>query len=391
MITLSDAQQLIAHHAVPRSSVTISLEHAAFMTLAHDLAAPVDLPSFDNSAVDGFAICTTDSDLQPRLALSPPIRAQGQHAAALAPGSARKIMTGAPVPRGANAVVMLEDTSLAGDVVLLHKSPKPGDNIRVRGEDVPACALIAQKGTTLSPQLIGLLAGLGFVGVTVFRPPSIKVISTGDELQTPGKPLQFGEVYYLMGPMLKAQAALCGVRDLSYEVVADDVHAIHDAIERAFDADIILLTGGMSKGDYDYGRAALSAHRCEEIFYQGAWRPGKPLYFGKKDRSLIFGLPGNPVAAFVCFHVFVHDAIRRMREQGAPSLKTAIAVDNFAKKPGFTFFARAVVDDARRAHFLSGQGSHQIFHLSRANALCLVPQDKAIVKSGEVVHYYELA
>lgn len=387
MIRLSDAQRLIAEHTMRLSVERRMLDDVLGCVLAEDLRAPIDLPPFDNSAVDGFAVARATLGAGFRLKHDGLVRAQGQIAPALHGNTAIKITTGAPIPEAADAVVMLEHVVLERDDVVFSSQPMLGENIRLRAEDLRKGTIFARRGAIISPQLIGLSAALGMAQLPVMRKPRVAIISTGDELVQPGQPLMHGQVYYLMGPMLKAQCAQLGINDVCYELVADDQYAIIEALERARDIDIVLFTGGMSKGDYDHVRAALRHRQCQEIFYQGAWRPGKPLYFGERDHTLIFGLPGNPVAAFVCFHIFVRRALMNAFGVNVPEERTAIATNDFTKKSGVTVFARARVRAGNQLHFLAGQGSHQIFSLSEANALCVVPEEETIIRAGDMVSY----
>jgi molybdopterin molybdotransferase len=389
MISFDEACKCIAREVTEAKSYEIPLAESFGKVLARDVIAPLDLPPFDNSAVDGFAIMSCALQHEKHLALGAVVRAQGQREVRHDPLTAMKIMTGAPMPLGADTVAMIEDVVQERDRVIFTKSHAPKENIRFRGEDIRAGDVCARAGKRIDAQTIALCAGLGLTAVPVFLSPEIKLIATGDELVRPGRDLQFGQVYFLMDAMLSAQCARIGISDIDCALVADDASAIAHALDQAFDADIVLMTGGMSKGDYDCARIALKDRGVREIFYQGAWRPGKPLYFGRRGSTLVFGLPGNPVAAFVMFRTFVEHAIGLAMKAGeGASLRTAIARNDMSKKPGLTFFARAKVSDDNGLQFLPGQGSHQLFSLSEANALAVLPEGKAIVKAGEVVHYY---
>lgn len=391
MIPFDEAQSLIEKHGLERKMVRIASADAVGMVLTHDISAPIDLPPFDNSAVDGFAVSVQSLRSHSGLQTTASLRAVAQEECFLEKDRAKKIMTGAPLPRGADAVVMKEDVALEEGIATFLRAVSVSDNVRFRGEDIARGSTVATAGTAVTPQLLGVFFGLGISELSVFRAPRVKIISTGDELVRAGEKLRFGQVYYLVGPMLKAQCEAMGVKDVSHEIVGDDQSAIEDAIDRSKDADVILLTGGMSKGDHDFVRPALSQSSVLEIFYQGAWRPGKPLYFGHKNDVRIFGLPGNPVACFVSFHIFVRPLIlRAMGKSDVSIFSCAVLLNDFVKKPGFTFFARAKVNENNQLLIWPGQGSHQIFSLSQSNALCLLPAPVGIVKAGEVVHYYPI-
>lgn len=390
MISFEEAQQLIERESLELNPISMPTQDAVGLILAQQIKAPINLPPFDNSAVDGFAVNTRSLLVKKYLPVATALRACPQEEYLLASETTAKIMTGAPVPHGADAVVMKEHVRLLGDVAYFSQPANLHDNIRFRGEDINCGDVVFEVGDCITPQVLAVLLGLGIARVIVFKPPSVAIIATGDELVQASEPLKLGQVYYLVGPMLKAQCAALGVTDIRESLVADNEKEIDQALEQALDADVVLLSGGMSKGDHDFVRPCLARACVREVFYQGAWRPGKPLYFGQRNKTRVFGLPGNPVAAFVCFHLFVRTLIARAMKGQALKPQTAILQNSFEKKAGFTFFLRAMVGENNDLTILPGQGSHQIFSLSRANALCVAPASKAIVKAGEVVQYYPI-
>lgn len=384
MIELTQAQTLIFEHALKLSHEKISIFSALGRSLAKDIFAPIDLPPFDNSAVDGFAF--EKSAVMART-LGAEIRANVQERAFLKPDEAFRIMTGAPIPEGADAVIMKEDAEVIGRQVHFKRALLKNENIRFKGEDIQSQEMVLKAGTIIKPQNIGLLLALGICDIEVFKPPKMRIIATGDELVEAPTPLKFGQVYHLMGPMLKAQAKLLGITDVEYQLVGDDQEAIKRALRSSMDADIVLLSGGISLGEHDLVKPALESLGVKEIFHRGAWRPGKPLFFGRKGSTRIFALPGNPVSAFTCFHLFVRALIHRsLGHEYLP--KNAILLNDFSKKSKEAFFAQSVVKDGLR--ILWPQGSHRIFGLNQANALCLLPEASVIVKAGESVKYYPI-
>lgn len=390
MISYSEALDLIKAHPLKLLTPKIPLAKALGRVLAKEVMTAIDLPPFDNSAVDGYAINAASFRETGSAVVNTVLRAQLQEGFSLQKNTAAKIMTGAPLPKGADAVLMKEEVALDGDILTSSSLINPHDNVRFLGEDIKKGSVAAKMGTLLTPQLIALLYGLGEKEVTVFKAPSLHIISTGDELVLPGSPLGFGQVYYLMGPMLKAQGEALGLENISFTLVPDEEKAIIKAIEET-KADIVLLTGGMSKGDYDFVRSALKKCAVDEVFYQGYWRPGKPLFFGRLKQSYFFGLPGNPVAAFVCFHIFVRKLILQgMQNEERTKLSTGVLANDFRKKPEFTFFARAYVNENNELFILPGQGSHQIYNLSTANALALIESGKGIVKAKEIIQYFPI-
>src|SRR5579871_4184669 len=250
MIGYEQALELLDANALVLSAIKVSCAHALNMVLAEDLVAPIDLPIFDNAAVDGYAVRATAVVPGLAMPLLPGIRAITQKKPILKEGMAAKIMTGAPMPLYADAVVMKERAQDGLSHVTFSTQISARENVRFLGEDLKRGHVAAEKGTRISPQLIGLFYGLGLDQVTVYKPPKIAIISTGDELVMVPTSLSFGQVYYLTGPMLKAQCHLLGIDDVELALVADQEHAIIDALKQSMTADIVLLTGGMSKGDY---------------------------------------------------------------------------------------------------------------------------------------------
>ncbi|HXW53185.1 MAG TPA: molybdopterin molybdotransferase MoeA [Myxococcota bacterium] len=391
MISYEAALELIRSEHLGLSARAISCTSALNRVLATDIVAPIDLPPFDNSAVDGFAVKAATAQVGKCLPVMGSLRAATQTRTVLPEGFSAKIMTGAPIPMGADAVVMKEHVAEAADGITVNIAVAPNDNIRFHGEDIKKGHLVCPAGSLVSPHLMGALCGLGIDRVLVYEPPKIRIVSTGDELVCAPTSLSFGQVYYLVGPMLAAQCQQLGIKDVEFCLVKDDQRAVGAAIEMASDADIVLVTGGMSKGDYDFAYLALKQSEVGEIFYQGAWRPGKPLFFGERQGSYFFGLPGNPVAAFICFHVFVRPLIfQAMNAMSQCATLQAKLGEDFTKKPGITVFAGAILNEENQLVVQKNQGSHQIFNLSLAKALAVLPDGKGLVKASELIHYFPL-
>ncbi len=387
MITFDEAMMLI-HKEQPQASVIRqNTQNALGFVLAQDLFAPIHIPPFDNSAVDGFAVDSTSAG--PSFSLQACTRAVGQEKLYLQPNHTIKIMTGAPIPEGADAVIMKEQAGEENGRLRFSERPERGQNLRYAGEDIKTGELFLRAGSLVTPQALGLLLGLGIAEIPVFRKPRVKIICTGDELVTAPEKLNFGEQYFLLGPMLKAQCQALYIHDVTYELIADDQHLTTKTVKNALDADLVLITGGISMGEYDFVHRALTENGVNEIFYKGFWRPGKPLFFGKKNQTYVFALPGNPVSAFVCFHIFVRTLLAQMGAALPPEKKSGVLVNEFSKKPDFTFFARAQVND-QQVRILPGQGSHQIFNLAQANALCQIDAKKTMVNPGDEVFFYDI-
>jgi molybdopterin molybdotransferase len=389
MIDFHDAMQLIRNEQIILEPANLPLVNALKKRLAKNIFASIDLPPFDNSAVDGYAIDSRKCAYKMPTTL--PILAKGQALLALGDKMAAPIMTGAPLPLYADAVIMKEEVTKDQGHIHLRRLVSNNENVRRRGEDIRKGQLVFQEGAKITPQLIGVLAALGFSEIPVFRSPKIAIIATGDELVKAGQALELGEVYYMIGAMLQAQCRLLGIDDVLDQIVIDDIRAIEQAINDAADADVILVSGGMSLGDKDLVPKVLKGIGVKEIFYQGAWRPGKPLFFGCKNKTYFFGLPGNPVAAFVCFQIFVRALLfLSMKVQDIMPVKTAVLLKPFLKAPGMTFFPRGQVNKDNELTLVLQQGSHQIYSLSLSNALAVIDREKGLVKAGELINYFPL-
>lgn len=396
MISYPDALLAIHNYPLHLAIEEKNVENAIGLSIAQDIFAPISLPPFTNSAVDGFAVHHAHLAQTRAMPIISSLRAQSQSPLILPSYMTAKIMTGAPIPEGADAVVMKEDVDVVGlgdTQAQFNKLVAQYENLRFVGEDVCQGDRVAATGDIITSSRIGLLHGLGITTVKIFSPPVITIISTGDELVRAGNPLAFGQVYYLLGPMLQALCRELSINDVHMSVVSDDTHAIVAALDSACarKSDVILLTGGMSQGEYDFVRPALEIFGVEQIFFRGAFRPGRPLYFGTRGTTRIFGLPGNPVAAYVCFHIFVRSLIlASMQAHHRHKLHYAPAVNEFRKNPGTHFFARAHVDERGELRFLPNQGSHHLGSLAMANALAVIDAATHIVKAKDLVQYYPL-
>lgn len=391
MIDYKTALSLIKNNHLTLPEIELLSVEALGFYLATDIYAPIDLPNFKNSAVDGFAVRAKEISVNKNLKLTQTIRAEVQKPYVLPEGSCAAIMTGAPIPDGADSVIMKEYAEIKNGEVLFHVKAKINEHIRFAGEDIKKGSLVAKKGTKVSPELLGLLLSLGISRVKIIKKPRVKIIATGDELVMAPEPLGFGQVYFSVGPMLKAQCQQLGLVDIEIDRVPDEKEALIQAFRNALDSDLILFSGGMSKGDRDLVIPVLTHEEVVPIFYQGCWRPGKPLYFGKKGAARIFGLPGNPVAAFVCFRVFVEALLdASFFAHQARDFRVAKLSHDFQKNKETTVFARAFVNRQHELSLLDAQGSHQIGALSTANALCLLKAQQDVFKAGEEIEYFAI-
>jgi len=362
--------------------------------LSEAVVADVDLPSFDNSSMDGYAVRVEDvaaaTESAPvKLPVVGDIAAGSQSAYSVQPGLSTRIMTGAPMPAGAEAVVPIEWTDQGIAAVTITRAPKPGQFIRRRGEDVKAGELVLESGTRLGPGQIGLLAAVGRDRVRVRPRPRVVIISTGSELVEPGQPTRTGQIHESNSYILTTAAREAGATVFRVGIVPDEGRKLMDAIEdQLIRADLVLTSGGVSVGAYDVVKEVLS--RLGTVaFEQVAMQPGKPQGFGTigPDNTPIITLPGNPVSSYVSFEVFVRPVIRRMlgvEPLGRPIVR-AVCKEAMTSPSGLRQFARAWIDVEEGRYVVrpvGGVGSHLVGDLAQANAFVVIPEDVTEIAAG---------
>lgn len=387
MLSVREARERILSQISPLETVECPLEQAAGRVLAQAVRAATDLPAFDNSSVDGFAVRAADTLSTPvTLLVVADIPAGSAPDFVLAPGQAARIMTGAPLPAGADAVVMVEETDFgqsapgtpAPQQVTLQRRVSPGANIRKRGDDLRAGTEILTPGRVLRPQDVGMLAMLGVARVPVVRRPRVALLSSGDELLPVEAPLQPGKIYDTNTYTLAALAAQTGCDVLRLGAAADRREAVQSLLDQAVQAgaDVIVSSAGVSVGAFDFVKEVVES-AGSLAFWKVNMRPGKPLAFGTYRGIPFFGLPGNPVSAFVGFLVFVRPALWRMsgREAAAPQTVRVVLAET-VESDGRESYLRAVVTreaDRLTARLTGHQGSGNLFSLVQANALLIIP------------------
>ena len=388
MLTIEQALERCLAAALPVVSERLPLGQALGRVLASDVIAPIDLPPWDNSAMDGFAVRSSEATRGALLAAGETVAAGAVARNPLATGSAMRIMTGAPLPAGADAIVMLEDTTVEGAHVRVGVDVRQGEHVRRRGEDVHAGSTVLAAGDTLSAARIGLCAALGLVDVSCARRPTVAVVSTGDEIAAAGSPLGPGQIYSSNSAMLLALVATSGAVAVDAGVARDDREAIRATFERAAAADLIVTTGGVSVGDFDLVREVLG----EQIeFWKVRMKPGKPFAVGRFGGKPFFGLPGNPVSAFVNFHEFVRPVIRRSLGDPRPFLPVLDAVNDTEIKKGtgreeLVRVALSWSDGELHARATTrGQGSHMLTSIAGAHGFALVAAERTLVAAGDTI------
>ncbi len=402
MISLDEARSAVLDHAEPLPATKATLESALGCVLALPVCTKLDLPSFDNSAVDGFGVHVDDvagaCERSPiRLELTRTVRAgEDVSGVELPKGKAVKIMTGAVVPADVEAVTMREYCREERECVYVQRPAKPGENIRRRGEEFQQGQQVLDAGTRITPAVVGLLATVGLTDVEVHRKPRVAVLVTGDELVKPGTALRPGQIYESNSFALAAILREMGIADLRTLHLKDDKEVVTDGIRESLNgSDVLITVGGVSVGDFDYVKQAMADLGVEQIFWKINMKPGKPNFVGvfrkgSGANTLVFGLPGNPVSAQVSFHHLVRPAILKM--MGAASvdrqrLLAELAAD-IQHKPGRREFLRGVLETKQGRPVVrpvSGQGSHMQGGLAKANCLIDVPADCPGFKQGEQV------
>ena len=402
LLPVPDLVERIVASVSPLPDFPQPLMDALGLAVAEDVHAPISLPSFDNSSMDGYAVVRADvltaSPDQPvHLPVVGEIGAGRADLMALSPGTAVKIMTGAPVPRGCDAVVPYEWTDRGVAQVRITQVPAAGQHIRTRGDDVEEGDLLIEHGTVLGPRHLGLLAAVGRATVRCRPRPRVVVISTGSELREPGAPLGHDSIYDGNSYLLAAAARTAGAIAYRVGIVPDDPRTFTDALaDQLVRADLVVTSGGVSQGDFDVVKEALG--RLGTVWFGGvAMQPGKPQGFGTvgDDDTPIFTLPGNPVSAYVSFETFVLPAIRRMMGKVPYSrpLARARLTHPISSPEGKQQMVRGAYEVDRGGPFVApvgGHGSHLIGDLATSNALIVVPPDVTGLSAGDMVQVLKL-
>lgn len=385
-------EQLLAQVKTTTKTQVVSIEQAAGRVLAKAVASDLNIPPADNSAMDGYAVRAADATEGATLKQVTKIFAGHPFDGELQAGECARIMTGAQMPAGADAVIMQENTTANDDSITINQTVKLGDHIRRAGEDIKQGDEVLVSGRKLTPADIGLLASLGCAEVTVFEQITVAVISTGDELKKPGTELDKGQFYESNGYTVSSLLERFGVKLVNFGIIPDDLDALRTAFSQADDvADVVVTSGGVSVGEADYTKTVL-----EELgridFWKLAIKPGKPFAFGHLPNSYFIGLPGNPVSALVTMHQLGLPMLRKISGSAHKNALRlpAIAEADMRKSPGRTDFQRGnyrVSEDGRLMVSNTGaQGSGILTSMSRANCYIVLEQERGRVSAGETVY-----
>lgn len=387
MISVSEARTIIQQHIASLPPVPMMLQDALGYTIAADILATVDIPAYPQSSMDGYAFSYADWEQKYSLVIHGEMAAGTNQSMQLPSKTAVRIFTGAPVPPGADTVVMQEKVIAEnGQLIIQDGHLQQGSNVRPKGSEIKAGELALGAGTVLTPAAIGFLAGIGATEVMVYPSPVVTIIITGNELQTPGQSLQYGQVYDANSYALSAVLHQYGVRQISIIQVPDVIERLNEALSQALEkSDLVLLTGGVSVGDYDF--VTRSAQHCSITtqFHRLKQRPGKPLFFGTKDQRLIFGLPGNPSSVLTCFYMYVLPAIMGMKKTGNGLIKKEVTISQaYHKTTQLTHFLKGWYD-GQTAKPLGAQESYRMRSFAEANCLIEIGEETERLEQGDQV------
>ena len=310
MISSSEALKLIESVEINPSIIEVNIQNVLNRILAQDIASPINMPPFRQSAMDGYAIRLTNSNMYEIVEES---KAGDGKYIDLKEGQAVRIFTGALVPDKADTVVIQENVSRKNNIITISELPNKYDNVRPIGEQVKKGKIILKKGFLLNPAAIGFLAGMGIKELLVYNTPKVSIIITGNELQESGRQLEEGKIYESNSFMLGAALRNLGIYDFIILKTGDTFEETKNAISNALaSSDVVLVSGGISVGDYDFVQQALEENGVEQLFYKVNQKPGKPLWFGRKNDRFVFGLPGNPASVLSCFYIYVTPLLRKI-------------------------------------------------------------------------------
>lgn len=385
MISIKEAITSVKLNVKPLlKKTTKSVDKSGGYMLFEDIYSPINMPPFRQSAMDGYAL-----NLHDVLSynLIGEVKAGDGHQPILKKGEAVRIFTGAPVPDSANAIMMQEKVNADGDFITIEHQISIEHNIRPFGEQVKAGDIALKKGTKLTPAAIGYLISLGITTVSVFKKPNIAIVTTGNELIEAGQELTYGKIYESNSKMLLSALYSLKFYDVSLHKVEDDYSKTVEKLNAVINEnDLVLITGGISVGDYDFVGKALNELKVEELFYKVKQKPGKPLFYGKKRDTPIFALPGNPAAALSCFYVYVYIALQKMMNRDLLELPRieAKSTSLFEKKGDRPQFLKAIYENDE-VELLEGQNSSMLQTFALSNALVYVPETITKIEKGDTL------
>ncbi|MBI4610569.1 MAG: molybdopterin molybdotransferase MoeA [Candidatus Rokubacteria bacterium] len=394
MLSVEEALDRVLSRVTPLATERVDLVSALNRALAEPVQVATDIPAWANSSMDGYALRSEDvrrasSERPVTLRVAGRVPAGAVAARPIAPGEAFKILTGAPLPEGADGVIPQEEVETEGEIVKVPRPVGRGEYVRLAGEDLRAGETVLEPGHEIGAAEVGLLATLGYAQVRVFRRPRVAILSTGDELVDLGGALGPGKIPNSNTYALMAQVAAAGGVSVNLGVAGDSPEAIGERLRWGLDADAVISSAGVSVGEFDFVKEALTGLGAELHLWQVAMRPGKPITFGSLGLRPVFGLPGNPVSAMVTFELFVRPALRKMaghRTLHRPTIRArALApIPNPGRRRGYLRVTLTPIDGGHGARLTGEQGSGILRSMVMADGLAVIPPDTTIPEAGEV-------
>lgn len=389
MISVVEALAEVEKYCNPLKSVIKEVVDSYGYILAENVLSPLNMPPFKQSSMDGYALINS---VDKSYKVIGEVQTGSSQNIKLKKGEAIRIFTGARVPDEADTVVMQEHVSRIADEIIIEKIPSKGSNVRPQGEQVKVGEIALEKGTFLNEAAVGFLAGLGITNIAVYKLPKVGILITGNEIKKSGESLEEGEIYDSNSLTLKLGLKRLGIEEIEILFSEDTLEKTTNSLKKLLNNnDVILISGGISVGDYDFVEEALKENSAEQIFYNVNQKPGKPLWFGKKEEKMIFALPGNPASSLTCFYVYAWPLLKALmgfKDFHLPKLKAKANSDiqnNFSK----TLFLKGNVENNTATEF-SGQASSMLKSFAVSNALLMIPEDVKLIKKGESVTYLKL-
>ena len=386
MKTIKEAVQLIQSTPITGEVIEVDLLDSLGYVLVEDVLSPIDLPLFDQSAMDGYAVSGKGNTFS---LLGETKAGDKQFNITLKEGEAIRIFTGAMIPEGTTSIAKQEIVEVQDGTIVLQEDLKEGVSIRRKGEELPKGSLAIAKGVLINSAAIGLLSSLGITKVKVWRKPAIEIVVSGNELTGLGEKLEEGKIYESNSYTLQASLKAINLEG-KVNRVQDDFNKTVETISKALlNSDVVIITGGISVGDYDYVKAALEQLEVEEVFYKLKQKPGKPIFYGKKGNKRVFALPGNPAAVLTCFYMYVIPTLNMMMGKEAVFLneKKAVLQEDFQKKGDRGFLLKGIYKDGK-VKVSKGQSSAMLSSFVDANCLIHIEGEGRLVPEGELVNLY---
>lgn len=386
MISVTEARKLISENCFAAKSEIISLADANGSILAETVFADIDTPPFDQSAMDGYAFSFDSRNEINEFKITGEVQAGDYSNTTLNQNEAVRIFTGAAVPSGADTVVMQEKVLVNDDSIIIQDDQiKKGSNVRLKGSQTKKGEVALYEGQLLTPAGIAFLSGMGICKVKVYLKPTVSIIVTGKELTSAGDEISEGKIYESNSIGLTAALQWINIKPVSVEVAEDDIEKIQTAVSRQLKSDIVILTGGVSVGDYDMVPAALEKCGVEKIFHKVKQKPGKPFYFGKDTQTLIFALPGNPAAVMSCFYEYIVPAISNYTKLNYLKKLQLPLANEFRKKPGLTYFLKGKTV-GEYVTILKNQESYLLNSFALADCLIELEEECEDFFAGDLVN-----